>query len=73
MSGSQPSPETMARRMRVAMDMYEVGEQMLRQRLRRERPAAAGADIDAEVVAWRLHRPGAEHGDSAGAPSQRFG
>jgi hypothetical protein len=58
--------------MRVALDMYEVGEQMVRQRLRRERPAATPTEIDAEVTAWRLRRPGAEHGDSAGAPSQRF-
>jgi hypothetical protein len=59
--------------MRVALDMYEVGQQMLRQRLRRERPAAADVEIDIEVTAWRLRRPGAEHGDSAGVPSQRFG
>lgn len=72
MTGSQPTPETMARRMRVALDMYEVGEQMLRQRLRRERLAATEAEIDAEVTAWRLRRPGAELGDSAGVPSQRL-
>ena len=52
--------------------MYEAGEQMLRQRLRRERPAASGAEIDAEVNAWLLVRPGAVDGDCPGRPSQRF-
>jgi Rv0078B-related antitoxin len=58
--------------MRLALDMYEVGEKLLRQRLRRERPTATSDDIDADVCAWLLRRPGAVYGDSAGRPSRRF-
>jgi hypothetical protein len=52
--------------------MYEVGEQMQRMRLRRERPDADVADIEAAVDMWRMTRPGAEAGDSAGRTSTRF-
>lgn len=48
--------------------MYEVGEAMMRQRLRRESPKASPAQIEAEIDAWLQHRPGAEHGDFPGAP-----
>jgi Rv0078B-related antitoxin len=61
-----------AQRMRLALDMYEMGETLLRGRLRRERPTATSDDIDAEVRAWLLRRPGAVYGDSAGRPSHRF-
>jgi Rv0078B-related antitoxin len=52
--------------------MYEVGEQMQRMRLRRDRPDADVADIEAAVDRWRMTRPGAETGDSAGRTSTRF-
>ena len=61
-----------ARRLRLALDLFEVGEHMQRQRLRRQLPEATEAQIDAEVTAWRLRRPGAEHGDCPGRPSHRF-
>jgi hypothetical protein len=61
-----------AQRLRLALDMYEVGEKLLRQRLKRERPTATPDDIDAEIHAWLLRRPGADYGDSAGRPSRRF-
>lgn len=64
------SPE--AQRLRLALDMYDVGEQMLRQRLKRERPTAGEAEIDAEVNTWLLTRPGAQYGDCLGRPSHRF-
>ncbi|MPZ29162.1 MAG: hypothetical protein GEV12_22905 [Micromonosporaceae bacterium] len=59
-------------RLRLALDLYEVGEGMQRQRLRRQMPDATEAQIAAEVAAWRLRRPGAEHGDCPGSPSPRF-
>lgn len=65
------SPETPAERMRIALDLYEVGEGMMRARLRRERPDADDAEIDAEIVAWLQHRPGAEFGDFPGPASDR--
>jgi len=58
-------------RLRVALELYEVGEKMLRQRLRRENPGASGEQIDAEIAAWLRRRPGAEHGDHPGPPSLR--
>jgi hypothetical protein len=61
-----------ARKFRLALDMYEVGEQMQRMRLRRERPDADAAEIEAAVDAWRMTRPGAEAGDGTGRATTRF-
>jgi len=55
-----------AQRLRVALDLFELGETMLRQRLRRTRPAATDAEIEEAVAAWRTERSGAEHGDAPG-------
>lgn len=78
MNGHNVDPPTetdavaMERRLRVALDMYEVGEQMQRQRLRREHPDLTDRQIEAQVQEWRLRRPGAEFGDAVRRPSQRF-
>jgi hypothetical protein len=61
-----------AARLRTAFELYELGEQMLRQRLRREQPEITDAELDAAVGAWLRIRPGAEHGDAIGPPSDRF-
>jgi Rv0078B-related antitoxin len=61
-----------ARRLTLAFDMYELGEQMQRARLRRLNPAASEADIAASVKSWLLTRPGADLGDAEGRPSSRF-
>ncbi len=50
----------------VAIELYTLAEQMLRQRLVREHPTWSVAAIDAEVDRWRVERPGAKHGDSPG-------
>jgi len=50
----------------IAMDLYGLGEQLLRQRLRREHPNRSRAAIETEVNRWRTNRPGAEHGDAPG-------
>ncbi len=66
------SASTVADRIRVALDLYEVGENMLRQRLLlRGRPEASAQDVDAAIAAWLQRRPGAEHGDYPGPPSSR--
>lgn len=57
---------TAAQRIRIALDLFELAEKMLRQRLRRSRPGASEAEIEAEVIAWRMTRPGAELGDAPG-------
>lgn len=53
-------------RMRAALELFEIGETMLRQRLRRARPEATDAQIEAAVATWRTTRPGAEFGDAPG-------
>jgi Rv0078B-related antitoxin len=66
------SDSAAARRLRLALDMYEFGVQMQRARLRRLNPAASEADIDVAVQKWLLTRPGAAEGDGVGKPSHRF-
>ena len=53
-------------RMQAALDLFDIGEKMLRQRLRRERPRATDAEIEEAVTVWRTARPGAEFGDAPG-------
>lgn len=59
---------TASERLRVAFDLYEVGEELLRQRFRREHPEMSPDAIEARVIEWRLRRPGAELGDGEGVP-----
>ncbi len=67
--GMAPPPaQSPAERFQLALDLYDLGERMLRQKLRRQWPAATEAEIDARVGEWLKHRPGAEHGDSDGVP-----
>lgn len=67
-TGSLASP---AQRIRVALDLYELGEKMYRQRLRRERPGITDAELDEQIIRWLHDRPGAEFGDMQGVPSTR--
>ena len=57
-----------AERLRLAFELAELGEAMFRHRLRRERPGLTEEELDLAVEAWRLRRPGAEHGDAEGTP-----
>jgi hypothetical protein len=61
-----------AAKLRTALDLYEVGEQMQRSRLRRENPDADEATVEAALVRWRLDRPNAPYGDHPGRPSGRI-
>ena len=56
----------------MTLDLFDLGVQMYRQRMRREHPQYNEEAIEAEVQAWLLRRPGAEFGDSLGRPSSRF-
>ncbi|GIW40821.1 MAG: hypothetical protein KatS3mg076_1398 [Candidatus Binatia bacterium] len=58
----------LSERLRVAMELFELGEKMLRQKLRRDHPSATESEIDAKVAEWLERRPGAEHGDAPGRP-----
>jgi hypothetical protein len=64
--------ETPADRVRAALDLCELGERMLRERLRRDNPNISDEQIETAVDAWYARRPGAEHGDMPGVPSSRF-
>lgn len=55
-------------RLRIALELHDLGVQMQRQRLRREHPEWSDADL---ADAMR-DRPGAEHGDAAGTRSNRL-
>ncbi|MFO0985264.1 MAG: hypothetical protein U1E76_26630 [Planctomycetota bacterium] len=59
-------PAKAAERLRLALDLYELGEVMMRQQLRRRHPAASAAEIEQLLVDWLHTRPGAEYGDAAG-------
>jgi Rv0078B-related antitoxin len=60
--------EAAARRLRLALDLFQAGEEMMRQTLRRQHPELSGPEIEARVVAWLQERPGAEFGDAPGIP-----
>jgi hypothetical protein len=59
-------------RMRMAFDLYETAEAIMRQNLRRRFPDAPEAEIERRLGDWLRRRPGAEHGDGIGRPSRRF-
>ena len=62
-----------AKRFRLALDMYEFGERMARSALRRRHPHATDEQIARMLRDWRQARPGATEGHAAGRPSRRFG
>jgi hypothetical protein len=55
-------------RFRLALDLYELGEALMRQRLVRENPGMPADEIEARLAAWLQSRPGAEWGDADGRP-----
>lgn len=65
---SLSSPEE---RLRVALDLADLGEQMMRARLRREQPDLDDAGLQAAIERWRQDRPGAPLGDCPGRPYPR--
>lgn len=61
--------ELIAERFKTTLELFELGEAMLRQKLRRKYPLAPEAEIEAHVREWLERRPGAEHGDGVGRPA----
>jgi len=55
-----------AQRLQTALEMFDLGESIMRQNLRRADPGASEQDIEARLHEWLLERPGAEHGDAPG-------
>ncbi|WP_157087097.1 hypothetical protein [Piscicoccus intestinalis] len=65
------SASTPAERLRTALDMFELGEQMMRSRLRRERADMDEEQLEEALRRWLHERPGAEFGDFPGRASAR--
>lgn len=53
-------------KLRLALELSDLGVALMRQNLRRRHAAASETEIDARLRAWLLHRPGAADGDAAG-------
>jgi hypothetical protein len=53
-------------RLRLALDLYQAGEDMMRANLRRRYPSAPEEEIEQRLLRWLAQRPGAEHGDAPG-------
>jgi hypothetical protein len=63
-------PLTPEERLRIAFELADAAEELVRARLRRERPTARAAEIERAVDEWYATRPGAEHGDAEGEPGR---
>jgi hypothetical protein len=55
-------------RIELVFELVEDGIDVTRERLRRERPEATAAEIEAEIEAWLRARRGAPLGDAEGRP-----
>lgn len=66
MDGVDADLEAAARRLRLALDLFVTGEELMRQKLRREHPELSPPEIEARLVEWLRERPGAELGDAPG-------
>ena len=58
--------ETVADRLRVALELADAGFDLMRQNLRRSHPGASKAEIERLLLAWIGQRPGAAAGDCPG-------
>jgi hypothetical protein len=61
--------EKAAVRFRMALDLFEMGLEMMRQKLRRDHPDLADHEVEARLGSWLRERPGAEFGDAVGRPA----
>lgn len=61
-----------ADKLRAALELHDVGVELMRQSLRRRHPDASDDAIEDLLTDWLRTRPGAEHGDGAGRPSTRI-
>ncbi len=55
-------------KLRVALELADLAEQMTRARLCRELPDADEDEIERRIQEWYRTRPGAEQGDAEGHP-----
>ncbi len=52
-------------RLRLALDLFQTGENLMRQTLRRRHPAESESQIEARLIAWLREQPGPDGGDLA--------
>ena len=57
-----------AERLALCFDMFDLGAEMMEQKLRRQHPEASDDEIRSRYAAWLHERPGAEYGDGEGRP-----
>jgi hypothetical protein len=62
--GSQPAAD----RLRLALDLFGAGCDLMRQNLKRLDSGASAAEIELRLARWLSSRPEAPEGDSAGRP-----
>lgn len=65
------SVDAPAKRLRVALELAEIGVEMMRCRLARERPDLDEEQLQIALEHWMQERPGAPFGDYPGPPSTR--
>jgi len=62
---------TPGQKLRLALELFESGRELMRAKIRREEPGLSARELEERLAAWVSTRPGAEHGDSSGRP-RRF-
>jgi lauroyl/myristoyl acyltransferase len=60
--------ERLRQNLRLTLELFQAGEELMRQNLRRRFPQASEEEIETRLGQWLAHRPGAEHGDGVGRP-----
>lgn len=53
--------------MDMAFELFDFGDQVMMQNLRRRHPDESEEEIRERFQTWLLTRPGAEHGDAGGS------
>ena len=66
MASRSQDPQAVAERLRTALDLAVTGEDLVRQRLRRENAGITAEELENRLAQWFLTRPGAEGGDAVG-------
>ncbi len=56
-------------RMESAFDLYELAEQIMRQRIRRRHAELTGEEVEERLVAWLQHR---DEDGAYGRPTDKF-
>ncbi len=52
--------------LRIAFELFEAAETIMRQNLRRADPAATDDEVERKLIEWLRDRPGAPDGDAVG-------